>query len=151
MVDSAQFKRLGFCRSISAHQPTNPCKAITPATAKPMSHFGDRQTGNWFILRSEDFSFFAFPFGANGDTPVPGDYDGDGKFDAGVFRPTNQTWFIQRSTAGTLITISELRAMFRFKRLLFRNSDCFRQTREVLFVREKFSHKTVKSLRKLSR
>ena len=59
--------------------------------------------GNWFILRSEDFSFFAFPFGANGDLPVPGDYDGDGKVDAGVFRPSVATWFVQRSTAGTLI------------------------------------------------
>jgi len=59
--------------------------------------------GNWFVLRSEDFSFYAFPFGANGDTPVAGDYDGDGKFDAGVFRSTNATWFVQRSTAGTLI------------------------------------------------
>ena len=26
-----------------------------------------------------------------------------GKTDAGVFRPSNSTWFIQRSTAGTLI------------------------------------------------
>ena len=59
--------------------------------------------GNWFILRSEDLSFFAFPFGATGDVPVPGDYDGDGKFDAGVFRPSTFNWFVQRSTAGTLI------------------------------------------------
>ena len=60
-------------------------------------------TGFWFILRSEDLSFFSFPFGATGDVPVPGDYDGDGKFDAGVFRPTTFNWFVQRSTAGTLI------------------------------------------------
>ncbi|WP_410503762.1 FG-GAP repeat domain-containing protein [Leptolyngbya sp. 7M] len=59
--------------------------------------------GNWFVLRSEDFSFFGFPFGANGDIPAPGDYDGDGKFDATVFRPSTGTWFIQRSTSGTEI------------------------------------------------
>ncbi len=60
-------------------------------------------TGFWFILRSEDNSFFSFPFGANGDVPTPGDYDGDGKFDAAVFRPSNSTWFVQRSTAGISI------------------------------------------------
>ena len=37
------------------------------------------------IVRSEDFSFFGFPFGANGDVIAPGDYDGDGKFDPTVF------------------------------------------------------------------
>jgi len=55
------------------------------------------------VLRSEDSSFFGFPFGTNGDTPVPGDYDGDGRNDAGVFRSSNNTWFINRTTAGTLI------------------------------------------------
>jgi hypothetical protein len=60
-------------------------------------------TGFWFILRSEDFSFFSFPFGTVGDVPSPGDYDGDGKFDATVFRPSNSTWFANQSTAGVLI------------------------------------------------
>ncbi len=60
-------------------------------------------TGEWFIVRSEDFSFYGFPFGANTDVPAPGDYDGDGKFDATVFRPSSATWFIARSTAGTQI------------------------------------------------
>jgi hypothetical protein len=60
-------------------------------------------TGEWFILRSEDFSFFSFPFGTVGDIPAPGDYDGDGRHDATVFRPSNATWFSQRTTAGTLI------------------------------------------------
>ena len=60
-------------------------------------------TGDWLIVRSENFSFFGFPFGINGDVVAPGDYDGDGKFDATVFRPAQATWFIARSTAGTQI------------------------------------------------
>ena len=44
------------------------------------------------------------PFGVNGDVPAPGDYDGDGRFDTAVFRPSASNWFVQRSTAGILIT-----------------------------------------------
>ena len=57
----------------------------------------------WFILRSEDSSYYSTPFGVSTDLPAPGDYDRDGKFDATVFRPSNATWFSQRTTAGTLI------------------------------------------------
>lgn len=60
-------------------------------------------TGEWSVMRSEDQSFYSFPFGAVGDVPSPGDYDGDGKFDAAIFRPSGATWFAQRSTAGLLV------------------------------------------------
>ena len=60
-------------------------------------------TGEWYVLRSEDQSFFSFPFGASGDIPAPADYDGDGKTDAAVFRPSNSTWFVNKSTGGTTI------------------------------------------------
>ena len=59
-------------------------------------------TSSWFVLRSNDFSFYSFPWGSSGDLAVPGDYDGDGKTDAGVFRPSNTTWYVNRSTAGPL-------------------------------------------------
>ena len=65
--------------------------------------FFRRSSGSWFILRSEDQSFFSFPFGTNGDVPSPGDYDGDGEVDAAVFRPTTSEWFLRNSTAGTQI------------------------------------------------
>ncbi|MBX7054992.1 MAG: FG-GAP-like repeat-containing protein [Pyrinomonadaceae bacterium] len=61
-------------------------------------------TGEWYILRSEDYSFYAFPFGSSSDVPVPADYDGDGRADAAVFRASNTTWYISRSTGGTGIT-----------------------------------------------
>lgn len=59
--------------------------------------------GFWFVLRSEDLSFYAVPFGTTGDVPSPGDFDGDGKWDVAVFRPAIATWFIDRTTAGTQI------------------------------------------------
>ena len=60
-------------------------------------------TGTWFVLRSEDFSFYAFPFGINGDTPTTGDFDGDGKADPAIFRPSTGIWYINNSSGGTSI------------------------------------------------
>src|ERR1044072_5602109 len=60
-------------------------------------------SSEWFVLRSEDQSYYSFPFGAANDIASPGDYDGDGRTDAAIFRPSNATWFVNKSTGGTLI------------------------------------------------
>jgi len=57
-------------------------------------------TGFWFVLKSEDFSYFAVPYGLSTDIPMPGDYDGDGIMDPGVFRPSNSTFYFWRSAYG---------------------------------------------------
>jgi hypothetical protein len=36
----------------------------------------------------------------NGDKPVAGDYDGDGKSDFVVFRPSERIWYLLRSRDG---------------------------------------------------
>lgn len=42
----------------------------------------------------------SYPFGDSSDIPAPADFDDDDQTDIAVFRPSNGTWYIQRSTAG---------------------------------------------------
>ena len=60
--------------------------------------------GTWYVLRSEDFSFYGAPFGASTDIPAPGDYDGDGKADLSVFRSSNSGWYSLRSRQGAVVS-----------------------------------------------
>ncbi len=39
------------------------------------------------------------PFGQKGDIPVPGDYNGDGKAEMAVYRPTTGEWIIDKLKA----------------------------------------------------
>ncbi|HEY0459456.1 MAG TPA: FG-GAP-like repeat-containing protein [Pyrinomonadaceae bacterium] len=40
------------------------------------------------------------PWGISGDKPLRGDFDGDGRQDAAVYRAANQTWYIRNSSNG---------------------------------------------------
>jgi hypothetical protein len=58
--------------------------------------------GCWYILYAvsnfEDYD--SIPWGISDDVPVPGDYDGDGKIDVAVWRPSTGIWHILESTNG---------------------------------------------------
>lgn len=43
-------------------------------------------------------------WGAPGDIPVPGDYDGDGITDFAIWRPSTGDWWVMRSSDGTIVT-----------------------------------------------
>ena len=57
-------------------------------------------SGKWFFLNSNDGITYAsrlvvtLGLALAGDTPVPGDYDGDGRPDVGVWRPSTGDWSV---------------------------------------------------------
>lgn len=56
-----------------------------------------RIEGQWYIQRSSGGEQ-TIQWGLRNDLPVPEDYDGDGKADIAVYRPSNGTWYILYSS-----------------------------------------------------
>jgi hypothetical protein len=53
-----------------------------------------RNIGTWQVFLSGGVEFqYDVNFGEIGDIPVPGDYNGDGKMDAAIFRPSTGLWY----------------------------------------------------------
>ena len=59
-------------------------------------------TSFWYVLGGVGSQQVYVQWGTNGDIPVQGDYDGDGKTDFSVFRPSEGKWYVQRSSDGGL-------------------------------------------------
>jgi len=61
-------------------------------------------SGEWWVMGQTGSQQVTQAWGINGDDPVPGDYDGDGKTDFAVFRPDavnhTGTWYITNSGGG---------------------------------------------------
>ncbi len=53
----------------------------------------------WHIFQSSTNTYLGVQLGANGDQPVPADYDNDGKAEIAVWRPSNGTWYTSTDAA----------------------------------------------------
>jgi uncharacterized delta-60 repeat protein len=72
-----------------------------PGTAgNPTGHFYYRPA------TSTGSDFVSIPWGTIGDKPVPADYDGDGKTDAAIFRPSTGAWYVLRSSDGAVTGVA---------------------------------------------
>lgn len=63
-------------------------------------------TGYWFVLGGPGSAQTSFEWGSSGDTPVQGDFDGDGKTDFSVFRPSNNEWWISKSSDNSYYSVT---------------------------------------------
>ena len=67
----------------------------------------DTSTGGWWIIPSSgtgpqgQTGAYGVGWGGAGFTPVPGDYDGDGKADIAIYQSSNGGWWIIRSSDGS--------------------------------------------------
>jgi hypothetical protein len=62
--------------------------------------------GTWYVINSSNQQMTSLQWGVQGDSPVQGDYDGDGKTDFSVFRPSatpgvNSNWYLTYSNNGS--------------------------------------------------
>ena len=71
------------------------------ATAAPPADLGIWRpaSGEWWVINNQG-SYVAQQWGMNGDIPVPGDFDGDGKTDFSIFRPSTNQWYVINSSNG---------------------------------------------------
>jgi hypothetical protein len=55
---------------------------------------------DWYVVSSRTWTYSTRQWGAAWDYIVPGDYDGDGKTDHAVWRPSDGTWWVIPSSTG---------------------------------------------------
>ena len=59
----------------------------------------------WYIQRSSVGYYTATYGGVSGDIPAPADFDGDGKADLAVWRPSNNTFYSKNSSDNGFQTV----------------------------------------------
>ncbi len=92
--------------TVGCAPPTTGCSQ--PKVA-PGDFNGDGKTdaavfnaGTWTYKTSVGATAQTISWGTSGDIPVAGDYDGDGTTDAAIYRPSTSTWWIRKSSGGTV-------------------------------------------------
>ena len=100
-------RRARPCRSGRRRHP-GACPAISMVMGSRTSRCTGRPPGGWYVLwSSTNYSTSStYTWGLSGDIPVRGDFDGDGKTDIAVYRPSNGTWYILQSSTGFTAYVS---------------------------------------------
>jgi hypothetical protein len=62
-------------------------------------------SGQWWLMNGQSSQYFNLVWGTNGDKPLPGDFDGDGKTDFSIFRASTNTWWILKSSDNSYYSI----------------------------------------------
>lgn len=76
-----------------------------PAVFRPRANAGGTQSAFYYRPSSAPgVDFRTVLFGSVGDIPMRGDFDGDGKSDAAVFRGSDNLWYILQSSNNQLVT-----------------------------------------------
>jgi hypothetical protein len=69
-----------------------------PAVYRPGAQANSQSFFFYRPSASPGVDFRTIYWGTIGDLPMRGDFDGDGKLDAAVFRPSNAVWYIRQSS-----------------------------------------------------
>ena len=97
----AQFGRIGDNPSLSADWDGD--GKADPTVYRDGANAGNGQSYFYYQPSAQpSVKFAAVPWEISGDLPVRGDFDGNGKQDAAVFRPSNGVWYIQQSSNNQL-------------------------------------------------
>ena len=63
-------------------------------------------SGTWYVYNLVTSAWTSYAWGNSTDTPVQGDFDGDGKTDFAVFRPSTNVWWIATSGNSSYYTVT---------------------------------------------
>lgn len=106
--DSDRLIRLG-CNERADKKPDQVSRLLAVedknATAAPPADLAiwRKDTATWWVRNDNGTAWASVAWGASSDTPIPGDFDGDGTTDFSVLRQgtPNMTWYIVKSSGGT--------------------------------------------------
>src|SRR5262249_59710856 len=87
-----------------SHSAPAVSNAVTEQVVRPHFTAGvfDPATATWFVrnsLSAGPVDIVPFQFGAPGDLPIMGDWNGDGTFTVGVFTPATATFHLRNSNS----------------------------------------------------
>lgn len=61
-------------------------------------------SGVWYVYNLVTTAWTQYTWGNSSDTPVQGDFDGDGKTDFAIYRPSSSQWWIVTSSNGGTVS-----------------------------------------------